>query len=127
MKTIAKKTIIYSMVGIMQIGLVATVAEAATINNGSPSRVVLLDSHHDRDRDGDKDRDHDRDRERQREHDRRMKAEKERHDREMRRHHGEGEREWHERQERERERHDREMREIAALLIGVAIGKASND
>ncbi|SDD91543.1 hypothetical protein [Sporomusa acidovorans] len=116
MRGLVKKTIIYSMIGIMQSGLFAVVAEASPFNAGG-QQVVQLDRH---------DRYHDRE-ERRREHDRRMRWERERHEREMRRRHHESERAWRERQARERDRHDRELRTIAALLIGIAIGSSSSD
>lgn len=109
MKTIVKKIVIYFMVGIMQIGLVATVAEAAPLYNDNSQRVVQLDRHNRHDD------------ERRRHHDERLRRENERHEREMRRHHHESEREWRERQRHERKRHERELRIIAAILIGIAI------
>lgn len=109
MKTIMKKTVIYLMVGIMQIGLFATLAEASPLYNDNSQRVVQL-HRHDR-----------HDNERRRHHDERLRRENERHEREMRRHPHESEREWRERQRHERERHDRELRIIAAILIGIAI------
>jgi hypothetical protein len=117
MKILAQKTLIYSMIGLMQVGLFASIAEAATFHNNSSQQVVQFNSRHDRDRDRDQDR--------QREHDKRLRKENERHEREMRRRPHERERDWHERQERERERHDRELRDIAALLIGIVIGSSS--
>lgn len=114
MNSLVKKTIIYSMVGIMQSGLFAVVAEASPFNAGE-QQIVQLDRddwHHE---------------ERRRDHDERLRRENERHEREMRRRHHEREREWHERQERERERHDHELSEIAALLIGIAIGSSSSN
>jgi hypothetical protein len=45
----------------------------------------------------------------------------------MRRRAHENEREWRERQRRESERHDRELHEIGAFLLGIIIGRASND
>ncbi len=121
MKFVAKKVVVYSMLGLLQVGMLSSTAVAAPslLNNNDPQQIVQLDR-----------RDHDRDRyerERRREHDERMRRENERHEREMRRRHHESEREWHERQRRENERHDHELREIAALLIGIAIGRASND
>jgi predicted phage gp36 major capsid-like protein len=104
------------MIGIMQIGLFATVAEASPLYNESPQRIVQLDRHDH----------HDRDNDRRRQHDERLRRENERHEKEMRRRHHESEREWRERQRRENERHERELRVIAALLIGIAIG-SSND
>jgi hypothetical protein len=109
MKNIVKKIMIYSMVGIMQVGLGMTVIEASPWHNDDSQRIVQLDDrhHHDEER-------HERER-----------RENERHEREMRRHDHEGEREWHERQERERERHDNTMNEIAAGVIGYLIGSAN--
>lgn len=123
MKVVAKKVVVYSMLGLMQVGMLSSTAVAAQslLHNNDPQQIVQLDR---------RDRDHDRDRyerERRREHDERMRRENERHEREMRRRHHESEREWRERQRRENERHDHEMHEIAALLIGIAIGSASND
>jgi membrane protein involved in colicin uptake len=110
MKNIVKKLAIYSMIGIMQVGFGASIVSASPIHS---QKIVQVGYHH-----------HDNDR--QREHDDRLRKENQRHDREMRRRAHESEREWHQRQERERERHDRELRDIAALLIGIAIGSASN-
>jgi hypothetical protein len=120
MKNIVKKVAIYSMVGIMQVGFGASVIEASPLHNDGPQRIVQLD-----DRDHDGEREHERN-ERQREHDRRHREENERHEREMRRHDHESDRDWHDRQERERQRHDDALREIAAFLIGIAIGSSSN-
>jgi hypothetical protein len=113
MKNIGKKVIIYSMVGMMQLGFGATVLEASPLYNDGPPRIAQVD-----------DRDHHA--ERRREHDRRRDEENRRHEREMRRHRGESEREWHERQERERERHDDALRDIAGILIGIVIGSSIN-
>lgn len=110
MKHIVNKVVVYSMIGIMQAGLGASVIEATPLHNDNLQRIIQLD-----------DGDHDRDNDRQREHDRRLHEENARHEQEMRRHPGEGEREWHERQEREKERHEEALREIAALLLGIAI------
>ncbi|SMC51466.1 hypothetical protein [Sporomusa malonica] len=122
MNGLAKKAIIYSMVGIMQVGIFATAAEASALyNNGSGQIVELRSDRHDRDHDRRRHND-----ERRRQHDERRRIENERHEREMKRRPHESRREWHERQARERDRHDREMREIAALIIGILIG-SSND
>lgn len=121
MNGLVKKTIIYSMVGIMQVGLFASAAEAAAFNNnGSGQMVELRSDRHDRDNERRRYQD-----ERRRLHDERRRIENERHEREMRRRPHETRREWRERQEREKRRHDREMREIAALLIGIIIGSSS--
>jgi ABC-type Zn2+ transport system substrate-binding protein/surface adhesin len=106
-KRIMKKIMIYSMVGIMQLGLGATVIEASPLHNDGPY-MEQQDNRHDHER-------HERER-----------IENERHEREMRRHHHESEWEWHERQKREQQRHDNTMNEIAAGLIGILIGSAIN-
>jgi membrane protein involved in colicin uptake len=114
MKSIVKKIAIFSMVGMMQIGLGASVIEASPLHNDGPQRIVQLDDRH-------------HDNEKQREHDERQRQENERHEREMRRHDHESEREWHDRQERENQRHRNALDEIASLLIGIAIGSSSNN
>ena len=118
MNGLVKKMIIYSMVGLMQVGMFSSVAAAAQspLHNDSSQRIAYLNRH-----------DHDRGNERKRHHDERKRIENERHEREMRRRPHESEREWRKRQVRERERHDRELRIIAALLIGIAIGSGSSD
>ncbi|KYZ77353.1 hypothetical protein AXX12_04285 [Anaerosporomusa subterranea] len=114
MNSLTKKIVIYSMVGIMQVGFGASVIEASPFHNDGSQRIVQLDSRHHHDN------------ERRREHAERQRRENERHEREMRRRHNESEREWHHRQERERHRHDNAMREIAAFLIGIAVGSSNN-
>jgi hypothetical protein len=93
MRNLTKKNIIYSMVGIMQLGLGATVGatviEASAFDNGGAQRIVQLDRHNE-----------------QRENNEWRQHESQRHEQEMRRHHNEGEREWHERQERETRHHE---------------------
>lgn len=133
MNTLVKKTVVYSLAGIMQFGMFATVAEASSLYNEDSQRIVQLDRH---DRNDRRDRDryerdrHERERyerERRREHNERLRRENERHEREMRRRAHENEREWRERQRREKERHDRQVHEIAAFLLGIAIGSSSKD
>jgi len=114
MKNIVKKIAVFSMVGMMQIGLGSSIIEASPLHNDGSQGIVQLDNrghHHD---------------DRQREHDRREREENRRHEREMQRRHHENEREWHERQNRERQRHDNTMNEIAAGLIGIWIGSQIN-
>ncbi len=43
MKKLAKRIMIYSMVGMMQIGLGATVVAASPLYNDGPQRIVQLD------------------------------------------------------------------------------------
>lgn len=113
MKNITKKIMVFSMVGMMQIGFGAAVLEASPLHNQESHRFVQFD-----DRDDHYD-------DRQNEHDERIRQENERHRDEMKRRHHESEREWRERQERERQQHEDNLRAIEALLIGIAIG-ASN-
>jgi hypothetical protein len=98
-KRIAKKIMIYSLAGIIQIGIGTAVVAASPLYSDGPQRLVQLDDRHD-------------DNDRQREHDKRQREENERHEREMRRHDGESEREWHERQKRENERHKNALYDI---------------
>jgi hypothetical protein len=106
-RNLTKKIMIYSMVGMMQFGLGATVVAASPLFNDGSQRVVQLDDrHHDREQ--------------------RQRQENRRHEREMRRHHNEGEREWHERQYRENQQHDNTMNEIAAGVVGFILGSATN-
>ena len=106
MKNLAEKIMIYSMVGMMQLGLGATlgatVIEASAFDNGG-SQIVQLDRRGDRE-----------------------EQENRRHEHEMRRHNNEGEREWHERQAQENQQHDNTMNEIAAGVIGYLLGSANN-
>lgn len=118
MKIVAKKVIIYSMLGLMQVGMFSSVAAAAPgpVHNDSSQRIAYLD----------RDDRHDRDDDQRRKHDERKREENERHEREMKRRPHESDREWRERQEHEKDRHDKALREIAALLIGIAIGSSNN-
>ena len=111
MKNLTKKIMIFSMVGMMQVGFGAAVLEASPLHNDDSHRFVQFDDRHD-----------DGDHWRQREHDERLRRENERHRHEMERREHESRREWRERQERERQHHEDNLREIAALLIGIAIG-----
>jgi TATA-binding protein-associated factor Taf7 len=113
MKNIVKKIAIYSMIGMMQIGFSASVIEASPLHNDTQGIVQLNGRDHNND-------------ERQREHDRREREENERHNREMQRRDHESDRDWHDRQKRENKRHNNALREIAALLIGIAIGSSNN-
>ncbi len=107
MKNLTKKIMIYSIVGLMQVGLGTTVIEASPLYNNGSQRIVQLDNrHHDRQQ--------------------RQREENRRHEREMRRHHNEGEREWHDRQYRENRRHDDTMNQIAAGVVGFLLGSAIN-
>lgn len=125
MKIVGKKVIIYSMLGLMQVAMFSSVAAAAPglIHNNGAQGIAYLDRDDRHDRDNDEKRKHE---ERKRKHDERKREENERHEREMKRRPHESEREWHVRQERENERHDHALREIAAILIGIAIGSGSS-
>ena len=124
MNNMAKKMMIYSLAGIMQVGLgvtTATVIEASPFHNDG-AQIIQLD------RDGYHDYEREREHER-REHERaeRRREEDRRHEREMRRHDRESEREWHERQREENERHDNTMNEIGAGILGFILGSANNN
>lgn len=118
MKSVAKKVMIYSMLGLMQVGMFSSIAAAAPgpVHNDSSQRIAYLD----------RDDRHDRDDDQRRKHDERKREEDKRHEREMKRRPHESDREWRERQEHEKDRHDKALREIAALLIGIAIGSSNN-
>ncbi|QDR79591.1 hypothetical protein [Sporomusa termitida] len=120
MKMAMKKIIVYSMLGLLQVGMFSSVAAAApgSLHNNGSQRIANLDRN---------DHDHKRNEDRRRNHDERKRQEKERHEREMKRRPHESNREWKERQEREKDRHDKALREIAALLIGIAIGSGSSN
>ncbi|MBP2632737.1 MAG: hypothetical protein H6Q70_3365 [Firmicutes bacterium] len=113
MKNLTKKIMIFSMVGMMQVGFGAAVLEASPLHTENSHRFVQFDDRHDDDH------------WRQHEHDERLRRENERHRHEMERREHESRREWRERQERERQHHEDNLREIGAFLIGIAIG-ASN-
>jgi hypothetical protein len=114
MRNLTKKIMIYSMVGLMQVGLGATVVAASPLYNDGPQRIVQLDDgyyhdgyrHHDREE--------------------RRRHENERHEREMQRRHYESRRDWNDRQWRENQRHDNTMNEIAAGVVGFILGSATN-
>jgi membrane protein involved in colicin uptake len=100
MKNIVKKIAIFSMVGMMQIGLGASIIEASPLYN-EPAPMQQQNNW----RVGHGDRfEHDRQQ--------RERAENERHEREMKRRPHETRKQWHERQKHENERHERELREI---------------
>jgi hypothetical protein len=100
MDSMIKKTIVYSMVGLMQFGFFATVAEASP----RQAEVSHYENRHDY---------HQRQLERERNH--RLHEENERHEHEMRRRPFESRRAWHERQQREIERHRRAIHEIMRM------------
>jgi hypothetical protein len=94
MRNLTKKIMVYSMVGMMQLGLGATVGstviEASPLHNDSPQRIVQLDSRQ------------------------QQIIENQRHEREIRQRPNEDEQGWRARQNIENIRHDRATREIDA-------------
>ncbi len=96
MNSIVKKGIIFSMLGIMQLGIGASVIEA------SPRHDNRHEQRYEKKHDN---RDH------------RIKEERKRHDREMKRRDHENEREWKERQAREKAHHEEVMRTIGGLAL----------
>lgn len=126
MKFVAKKAIIYSMVGLLQVGMFSSVAAAApgSIHNNGSNRMAYHQRDNRHDHNNEQKRKHD---EQKRKHDERKRQENERHEREMKQRPHESEREWRERQRQEKDRHENALREIAALLIGIAIGAGASD
>ncbi|MDF2568848.1 MAG: hypothetical protein K0R55_452 [Sporomusa sp.] len=103
MKSVVKKVIIFSMVGLMQVGFLASAAEAAVPQrHGEPPRYEQRNDHHQREM------------EKQKEH--KIREENARHEKEMKRRPFESNRKWHDRQQKENERHERAIHEI--LHIG---------
>ncbi|MBP2661021.1 MAG: hypothetical protein H6Q69_4053 [Firmicutes bacterium] len=103
MKSILKKIAIYSMLGVMQLGIGASVIEASPQDRDS----IPMQQQYDRQEQkpnqperGEKDRQE------------RERAEKKRHEQEMKRRPHETENQWHERQNGEKERHEIEFRKI---------------
>lgn len=97
MNTIVKKVIVYSMIGILNIGLFATAAEASPRSEHSYRYERHEGNRSDREC--------------------RLREEHWRHEREMQRRHDEDARRWHERQEKERERHDKIVRTIGGIAL----------
>ena len=113
MKNMVKKVAIFSMIGMMQIGLSTSIIEASPLDNAPAS----MQYHHDRDQDR-----HERERNERQRHER-ERIENERHERAMERRHHESYREWRERQHRERERHAENQRRIAHDILDLILDK----
>jgi len=105
MNSLTKKIMIYSLAGIMQAGLGASVIEASPLHTDGAQQIIQLDRHDGRDR-----------------REERRHEENRRHQREMQRRHHESDRDWNDRQWRENQRHDNTMNEILAGVIGIVIG-----
>jgi len=116
MKRIIKKIAIFSMIGMMQIGLGTSVIEASPLYN-APASMQYHDDRQDRDQDR-----HERERDRRHRHER-ERIENERHERAMERRHHESYQEWRERQHRERERHEENQRRIAHDVLDLILDK----
>ena len=97
MNSIVKKGIIYSMLGIMQLGIGASVIEASPKHDNRHHEQRYENKHNSRDY--------------------KIKKERERHEREMQRREHEEEREWKERQSRENAHHEEVMRTIGGLAL----------
>lgn len=97
MNKLVKKVIIYSMVGIMQIGFGASIIEASPRDNNRYQEQRYEDNHKNREQ--------------------KIREENERHEREMQRRHNESERGWHDRQEREKDHHEEIMRTLGGLAL----------
>lgn len=101
MKKLTKKLIIFSMVGLMQVGLFATAAEAAAPRPDDPPGFEQRDEHRHQGMEKEKHR--------------RIHEENERHEKEMKRRPFESKQHWHERQRQENERHERAIHEIMEM------------
>jgi hypothetical protein len=115
MKSIVKKGIICSMLGIMQLGMGASVIEASPLHTEYSMQRLDREDRHDEYR-HDEYR-HDRERHRHE----RERIERERHEHEMRRREREDEREWRERQRHERNRHEENQRRIAHDILNLIL------
>ena len=109
MKSIMKKIIVYSMVGILQCGLGTAVLEASPKHSEQPSRY---ENHYNKNNHNDR-RNIEREKQRQ--------EENERHAREMQRRHNESEREWRDRQQQENERHEQTINTIMGVALVYAL------
>ena len=108
MKGMAKKFIIYSVVGVLQFGIgMATLEAAPRPDNQRPAH-----NYEDRDQ-----QQHLRDSQHKHDRERRMQEERKRHEREMLRREHESEHEWRERQRLENERHNQAMDALAAAVV----------
>jgi membrane protein involved in colicin uptake len=101
-KSIVKKAVIYSMIGIIQLGLGASVIEASPLHNDFtiPQQYNSQDQNRHESRDNDQDRQE------------RVRAENKKHEQEMKQRPNENKKHWNERQKQEKERHDKELRNI---------------
>lgn len=86
---------IYSLAGIMQLGIGVIVVAASPLYNDGSQRIIQLDDKQDQ-------------------HDRQRREEIRRHEREMQRHDHESDQDWNQRQWIENQRHDNAMHEIEA-------------
>lgn len=106
MKNIAKKLAILSMVGVMQLGLGASVIEASPQYKEPATMQQQQSDRNDQRQDGpQKDRS-------EKDRQERERIENKRHEQEMKRRPNESEKEWHERQKPEKERHEMELRKV---------------
>jgi len=112
MKSIVEKIAVFSMIGMMQIGLGVSVIEASPLHNNL-APMQQQDDRYDRDRHQDRHQDRQE----------RERIENERHEREMRRRPHENEREWHERQRHEKDRHEENLRRIAHDILDLILDK----
>lgn len=108
MNSIVKKVVVFSLIGVMQVGIGMSITEASSRHNDKHHSKHNGKHHEQR---YDRHRDHDHDREY------RIKIERERHEREMRRHDHESDWQYNERMEREKEHHEEVMRTLGALAI----------
>jgi len=113
MKKTAKKVAIFTMIGMMQIGLGTSLIEASPLH--SEPFPQGHDDRHDQDR-------HERERARHHRHER-ERIENERHERAMERRHHESYRAWRDRQWHENRRHEENMRRIAHDILDLILDR----
>jgi len=106
MRNLAKRIIVYSIVGMMQFGFGAIVVSASPFSNDDSPGILNLDGQH--------------------EHDQRQSQENERHKKEMHRHSDESDQDWNDRQMAENHQHNKTMNEIEAGLFGFVFSPTIN-
>jgi membrane protein involved in colicin uptake len=117
LKKIIKNIAIYSMIGMMQVGLGVSISEASPLHNWYTTPQQYDQDNHDQDQDRDR---HEQERHEKERHER-ERIERERHEHEMERHEHEDEGAWRERQRIENERNADNVRRIAHDILDIVL------